>query len=1122
MTSLTPGLRDFSQSLLGLLHTTRRRIPAMGIRTKLIMLIVLIMSMFSMLGWWAHQTIIQYIERREKVDLRDEATNVRAELTRQLMRAVTMVMSRSRNEAEQFKELTWGSELPPESSKANAPSSGVLDPRIVRIGAFLDEAALKDAATAKNRTEAGPAISSEILKQLAIETWRNKPEARSHSIWSGIYWDNRKPDDPRALMQVLIRDDLRQTTRAESDPSTIGGTPNPSGPPEEVKLYLAEVDMTDVLRRNILENVRSYAMVINADSGDLAYMPFHYGKPTDMPFDPVDGTTQENVALLSFETGSKLRMALQGFREYQRSMANPNETSDISFQYPDSIAEGANSGVELPALVHCKNDGFWRDTPWTCKSSMLPRDSVSRLEKRLKSLEFTTHHTREPLRQISLERGQSPKFWLRAGSRQDLLALQNRVQALVADVMGPRSPASYLTFDSVTGMGQLVMDVGAILPPGAPSDAEPILYVIRAVSLEEIRNSAQEGIATIKVWALGIAVLALTLTTLLAVRITQPLKNIGSIVDRIDKLDLESNSDHCDLHRLLDQLPQRRHDEVGAIARQLHTTLETIVKKNQRLRDEWQLQLTLKEENERERIRAAQISIDKQVAEEANVAKTNFLAMISHDMRQSLHVIFERLGFLLESPLQHTQQDDAKTALINARKLRCLIDDVLDYQRFLTGDVHVDPSQFDPQGLAKGVLDMYQADATDRGNRFILHSTMERTVFADRGKLERILGNLISNACKFTKNGVIEVYLMPLRNHQFMIRISDNGAGMSEEQKKRAFTIQNTTRNRGNRNGTGLGLYICKRLSNSMGGDISFESEEGKGTSFEVVLPVDYSTGATPQPDGGNAAHKPRLLIVDDSPEARRSIREAVQSSEVCPFDIQEAASAMEALRLARDQRPDVITLDVEMPDVDGFQLLSQLKEDPILCRIPVLMVTVHPDDGRASILGADGFLRKPFDRNELFLSIDRILKERRDGFVLVVDDDPGCRRDLTRLIENRGLRVKSAADGVEALDRIQGEKPTLCLVDLCMPGMDGFALIEKLRSNSETRDIPILVLSAMELNASERATLMPMIQTFFSKGNADIKSIIAEIERLAVGQAIGSGAGATPSTLPTPQRQMQ
>jgi signal transduction histidine kinase/CheY-like chemotaxis protein len=647
--------------------------------------------------------------------------------------------------------------------------------------------------------------------------------------------------------------------------------------------------------------------------------------------------------------------------------------------------------------------------------------------------------------------------------------------------------------------------------------------VIRAVSLEEIRNSAQEGIATIKVWALASAVIALMLTTLLAVRITQPLKNIGSIVDRIDKMDLENDSDHSDLIRLLDQLPQGRHDEVGAIARQLHTTLETIVKKNQRLRDEWQLQLTLKEENERERIRAAQISIDKQVAEEANVAKTNFLAMISHDMRQSLHVIFERLGFLLESPLQNTQQDDAKTALINARKLRCLIDDVLDYQRFLTGDVHVDPSQFDPQGLAQGVLDMYQADAADRGNRFILHSTMERSVFADRGKLERILGNLISNACKFTKNGVIEVCLMPLRNHQFMIRISDNGAGMSDEQKKRAFTIQNTTRNRGNRNGTGLGLYICKRLSNSMGGDISFESEEGKGTSFEVVLPVVYATGATMPSDGEKTPmQKPRLLIVDDSPEARRSIREAIQSSESRPFDIQEAQSAMEAMRLAREQRPDVITLDVEMPEVDGFQFLSQLKEDPILCRIPVLMVTVHPDDGRASILGADGFLRKPFDRNELLLSIDRILKERRDGFVLVVDDDAGCRRDLTRLIENRGIPVKSASDGEEALDRIEGEKPALCLVDLCMPGMDGFALIEKLRSNPETRDIPILVLSAMELNASERATLMPMIQTFFSKGNADIKSIIAEIERLAIGRATVPGRGPIPSTLLTPQRQIQ
>ncbi|MFN9347042.1 MAG: response regulator, partial [Planctomycetota bacterium] len=462
-------------------------------------------------------------------------------------------------------------------------------------------------------------------------------------------------------------------------------------------------------------------------------------------------------------------------------------------------------------------------------------------------------------------------------------------------------------------------------------------------------------------------------------------------------------------------------------------------------------------------------------------------------------VIFGHLELLLDEPLLDGQKQDVQGVFVSAKKLRYLIDDVLDYQRFLTGDVHVESVEMQLEDVLKSVVGIYQSNAIENGNQLEFESYYHKAIVSDRNKIERIVGNLISNACKFTKKGKVSLVLEQVSASEVRIVVEDTGRGMSKEQQAKVFQIQNTVKNRGNRDGTGLGLYICDRLTKSLGGNIRFESVEGKGTRFEMRLPIQKNSNALIDgiSDTDLLSEKPTLLIIDDSKESRVAISKAIESQAKDVFKIMEASTGRQGLQMAREFGPSVITLDVDMPELDGFHVLQELRSDPITTRIPVLMVTVHSDTGKASMLGASGFLKKPFDRIEIAREIDKLMRNSREGMVLVVDDEESCRKEMSRLLAAHGIRYATARDGEDALDRIKDEIPSLFIVDLLMPRMDGFALIEKLRSMSETKDVPILVLSALALDDDELGRLNPLVEKFFGKGTLDLNELVKEIDRV-------------------------
>jgi len=479
--------------------------------------------------------------------------------------------------------------------------------------------------------------------------------------------------------------------------------------------------------------------------------------------------------------------------------------------------------------------------------------------------------------------------------------------------------------------------------------------------------------------------------------------------------------------------------------------------------------------------------------------------MISHDMRQPLHMIFTELQLMMKQNLNSYQATKANAILTSARRLKNLIQDILDYQRYMADDLAIEPSEVEVQGFLQSVAEQFSHAEKDTGNKLNVVCNFDRTIFVDQPKLERILVNLLSNAFKFTENGTITLQADLLRGNLIQFVVQDTGRGISPDKKEKIFSIQRTAKQKGNPDGTGLGLYICHLLVQNMKGDIQFESKVAVGTTFTITLPTDFLNGEQQRvknisssltsiqslEDSGKDGIT--VLIVDDQAESRQSIRESLPAH----YKTIEAGSGEEGIRLALERLPDAITLDVEMPEMDGWKVLSELQKEPSTAGIPVVMVTVHPTENKAAVLGANGFVSKPFDPVELSSTIRRTLIEKAGATVMVVDDDADTRRDLKQYLESSGWKVVTAVDGEDAMNLLQSQLPSLFIVDLYMPNMDGFALIEKLRSMNETEHIPIVVLSAACLSAEERQFLSPRIQQYFGKGTSDLNAIQDEIERL-------------------------
>ena len=492
--------------------------------------------------------------------------------------------------------------------------------------------------------------------------------------------------------------------------------------------------------------------------------------------------------------------------------------------------------------------------------------------------------------------------------------------------------------------------------------------------------------------------------------------------------------------------------------------------------------------------------------EAADRHKSEFLANMSHELRTPLNAIIGYSEMLQEDAADLGAEqftDDLKRINAAGKHLLELINAVLDLSKIEAGKMELYLETFDVGGLLRDIAAVIQPLAAKNANRLDVRCPDETgTMRADLTKVRQALFNLLSNACKFTEGGIISLAVAREASDGrdwLVFSVSDTGIGMAPEQLSRLFEAFSqadaaTTRKYG---GTGLGLALSRRLCRMMGGDVTVESEAGRGSTFTIRLPARVAEPTEELVVPSRAADRVTLpgvgtvLVIDDEAAVRDLMKRFLGKE---GFRVVTAAGGEEGLRRARELRPDAITLDVMMPGIDGWAVLSALKADRDVADIPVIMLTIVDDKNLGYALGAADYLTKPIDRERL---VTVLKQHRRDRPVLVVDDDAGLRQLLRRILEPEGYTVVEAENGRVALERLRDVSPSVILLDLMMPEMDGFEFVAELRRREGSRAIPIIVITSRDLSADDRERLNGYVQKILQKGTHGRDQLLAEVREL-------------------------
>jgi signal transduction histidine kinase/CheY-like chemotaxis protein len=488
----------------------------------------------------------------------------------------------------------------------------------------------------------------------------------------------------------------------------------------------------------------------------------------------------------------------------------------------------------------------------------------------------------------------------------------------------------------------------------------------------------------------------------------------------------------------------------------------------------------------------------------ASQHKSQFVASMSHELRTPLNAIIGLTEMMVTNAARfgtEKAQEPLRRVHRAGTHLLGLINQVLDLSKIEAGKLELSPETVNLMPLLEDVIGTARQLAEQNKNRLVLQAQDNLgQLTVDPMRLRQILLNLLSNACKFTKHGEVALRVKRVVDgrHWIELAVADTGIGMTPEQQAKLFeefsqADSSTARQYG---GTGLGLAITRKLARMMGGDVAVTSEPGKGSVFTVRLPAgaDQPAKTSITSNSGRSARLDCILVIDDDATARELLSEHLKAE---GFSVVTAAGGAEGLKRAKELRPTAITLDVMMPDLDGWSVLAALRQDPELADIPVIMVTIVDEYRRGIALGAAGYLSKPIDRGRLHQLVSRFRASAPPTRVLLVEDDAVQRERMRGWLAGPHWTVREAANGREALDRLQEGKPDVILLDLMMPEMDGFAVVAALQKEARWRDIPVIVITARDLDAKDHERLNSGVQSVLVKETFRPAELVERIRRL-------------------------
>ena len=624
-----------------------------------------------------------------------------------------------------------------------------------------------------------------------------------------------------------------------------------------------------------------------------------------------------------------------------------------------------------------------------------------------------------------------------------------------------------------------------------------ILGAVRlGLSLQRVED---RSVALLKLWG-GVTLVFFSLSTLtvyvISRRITRPIKRLTANAQMMAEGVLDQ------------QIPVESRDEIGKLAatfNDMARALKGNIEEKERVLEELQdLNRTLED---RIRQRTAELQDKSQELELANRHKSEFLANMSHELRTPLNAVIGFSEVLLErmfGELNEKQDEYLQDILYSGRHLLSLINDILDLSKIEAGRMELELTTFDLPMALKKALTLVRERASRHGIELSLEVDERVGDFtADERKVKQVLLNLLSNAVKFTPDGGTVSLRGGLSGEHVEISLSDTGIGIAPEDQQQIFEafrqVGSDYARKGE--GSGLGLTLAKKFVELHGGRIWVESEVGHGSTFTFTLPMRAPVREVPASPAVTPALRSQhhlVLVVEDDPLSAKLLSTHLIDA---GFPVEIAHDGEAGFEKARALRPAVITLDILMPRTDGWALLARLKADPQTALIPVVIVSILDERGKGFALGAAEYLVKPVDPDELVRVVRRfapvLASADRKVTVLAVDDDPMVLELMQAVLEPQGFGVLKAGGGAEGLTMAREQSPDLIVLDLLMPEVDGFQVVEELKRDPLTLDIPIVILTAKTLTSEDKDRLRGGIAHLTRKGEFGRSEFIALLNSL-------------------------